>query len=730
MQASSEPVGWILGGSRRRLPSLFCWLLVFYGLSELAGMAGLPGDAAFHVSRYEIKGNTLLEPEITRNLFTNAIGPAVSLGCICRAMASLRQVYQDRGYTGVTVTLPEQQVTNGVVFIEVAQGASHRQQSRETIQASALPEARSSHPTAVTFEIRRFEVTGDTLLGAVEIKRILTPATGSAVTLDEVRLTAEALQRAYRERGYVSVAVTVPSQRLTNATVRLEVTEGKLAAVQVVGNRHFSSNNIVRALPSVHTNALLNSHVLQRELDMANQNRDRQIYPMIGPGPDPGTSALALRVKDRLPLHANLEADNDSTPGTPEMRLNLAVQYNNLWQYEHQFGVAYSFSPQDLKSLGNTPNFGLNQPLISSYSAFYRIPIPGGEAVDDPIINSAPFGYEEGTHQFRLPSARAPSELIFYASASSTDTGVKWSDPTVVSESSLLSIVSRDSGENLSGNQNVGSQLRFSLVTSGHSSWSAYVGADYKRSALTGFNTNNFFITTITTNAFGAETNRTVTSTNQPAVNEQVVYLPLNVGLDFAESDASGSTAVNVGLSWNMVGNAADFAGMAYSRAAKALFAKATLSARRDQQLPGGLSLLARANGQAATGALINNEQYALGGINSVRGYYEGDDYGDCGWSGSMELRSPLFQTRVAGLTRSVPAWLRANLFTDFGQGFLMEPASDGVSHRSLWGAGFGLSANINNHTDARMVIAWPLIQSANTVRAEPRACFTIGCQF
>jgi hemolysin activation/secretion protein len=139
---------------------------------------------------------------------------------------------------------------------------------------------------------------------------------------------------------------------------------------------------------------------------------------------------------------------------------------------------------------------------------------------------------------------------------------------------------------------------------------------------------------------------------------------------------------------------------------------------------------LARANGQAATGALINNEQFALGGINSVRGYYEGDDYGDRGWSGSLELRSPFFQTRVAGLTRSVPAWLRASVFTDFGQGFLMEPAGDGVSHRSLWGTGFGLSANINNHADARMVIAWPLVQSANTVRGEPRAYFTIGCQF
>ena len=616
------------------------------------------------------------------------------------------------------------------MFIEVAEGAPHHPPLKQTSEASAPPASPSRDPTSATFEIRHFNVSGDTLLGSGEVERVLTPATGPSVTLEDVRQAAAALQRAYRARGYLTVAVTVPSQRLTNATVRLEVTEGKLASIQVVGNRYFTSNNIVRVLPGLRTNLLLNSHVLQRELDLANQNRDRQIYPMIGPGPDPGTSALVLRVKDRLPLHANLEADNDSTPGTPEMRINLAAQYNNLWQDEHQFGVAYSFSPQELKSMGNTPNFGLNQPLISSYSAFYRMPIPGGEALEDPKVNATPFGYEEATHQFRLPSARTPSELIFYASASASDTGVKWSNPTVVSQDSLQSIISRDSGENLTGNQNVGSQFRFPLTSGGHSSWNAYIGADYKRSALTGFNTNNFFITTITTNAFGAETNRFTNSTNQPVVNHAVVYFPLNTGLEFAGADASGSTAVNLGLSGNAVGSSTDFGAMAYSKAAKALFAKAALSARRDQQLPGGVSLLARANGQAATGALINNEQMALGGINSVRGYYEGDNYGDCGWSGSLELRSPFFQTRVAGLTRSVPAWFRASAFTDFGQGFLLEPSAEGASARRLWGAGFGLSANINHHTDARMVIAWPLIQSANTLQGEPRAYFTVGCQF
>src|SRR5262249_42940880 len=163
------------------------------------------------------------------------------------------------------------------------------------------------------------------------------------------------------------------------------------------------------------------SLVFQQELDRANANRDRQIYPVITPGADPGTSALELKVKDRLPIHGRLELDNYSTPDTPELRANAAVQYNNLWQLEHQLGVQYSFSPEDYKQ-GNHPFYEL--PLIASYSAFYRMPlgaVNGGPREREYQLSD--FGYDEVTHRFRAPPVSDTSELLFYASRSSSDTG-------------------------------------------------------------------------------------------------------------------------------------------------------------------------------------------------------------------------------------------------------------------------------------------------------------------
>ncbi|MDB6108434.1 MAG: hypothetical protein JWR69_184, partial [Pedosphaera sp.] len=340
-----------------------------------------------------------------------------------------------------------------------------------------------------TFEVSRYLIAGNSVLRPEVFGGIFTNATGPAVSLERIRKALADLQLAYRERGFATVAVSLPQQQLTNATVKVTVTEGTLADIRVRGHRFFSSENVLRALPSLHTNTLLNSHIFQRELDLANANRDRQIYPTIEPGPEPGTSALELRVKDRLPFHGRFDLDNYSTPGTPDLRMNLAAQYNNLWQREHQLGLSYGFTPEELKAPGLTPNYFFNQPLISYYGAYYRMPFGGAPSVQEQINSSLNFGYNEATHQFRLPPAGVRPDLTIYASASSSDTGVNFGERQTVAHTPLLTIESQDTGRDFSVNEDLGGRLSVPLTVSDNARFSFSGGADFKRYALSSFNT-------------------------------------------------------------------------------------------------------------------------------------------------------------------------------------------------------------------------------------------------
>src|SRR5262249_33232764 len=211
------------------------------------------------------------------------------------------------------------------------------------------------------------------------------------------------LQLEYRARGFPTVKVTLPQQQITKGIVKIHVIEGRIDDIVVTGNRFFSSNNVMRALPSLHTNTILRGPILQAELDRANANQDRQIYAEIQPGSQPGTSDLLLRVKDRLPLHGRMELNNESSPGTPELRLNSSLLYHNLCQHENSLGVQYSFSPEQYKT-GDQWSF-YDLPLVANYSAFYRLPLANPESVSD-VVATRPgsFGFNEGTRQFQLPA--------------------------------------------------------------------------------------------------------------------------------------------------------------------------------------------------------------------------------------------------------------------------------------------------------------------------------------
>ena len=201
-------------------------------------------------------------------------------------------------------------------------------------------------------------------------------AFGTNVSFDAIRAVLGDLQMAYRERGFATVSVGLPQQKLTNATLKVKVTEGRLADIRVTGNRWFSSNNVMSALPSLHPDMLLNSHVFQRELDLANANRDRQIYPVIGPGLEPGTSELTLEGEGPFPVarasgsQQHAHARHAGPAGEFQFAIrqsvgNGASGWNSIQRH-----------PFEQYSEKNDFNWSpLDSPLIANYSGYYRIPL-------------------------------------------------------------------------------------------------------------------------------------------------------------------------------------------------------------------------------------------------------------------------------------------------------------------------------------------------------------------
>ena len=134
---------------------------------------------------------------------------------------------------------------------------------RET-EAAEPPAAGQTNAPA--FEVKGYQVEGNTVLPRRQVDDLLANYTGPAVEMERIYAGLADLQLTYRHLGFITVGVTLPRQRLTNGMVRVQVTEGRLSDIAILGNRYYSSNNIRRAVPGLVTNVLLNTKWLQPEL--------------------------------------------------------------------------------------------------------------------------------------------------------------------------------------------------------------------------------------------------------------------------------------------------------------------------------------------------------------------------------------------------------------------------------------------------------------------------------
>ncbi len=621
-----------------------------------------------------------------------------------------------------------------------------------------------------TFAVGKYLVMGNTVLPPEVIDHAITNvdgAFGTNVSFEGIRAVVMELQKAYRERGYVTVSVGLPQQKLTNATVKVKVTEGRLAAINVTGNRYYSSNNVMRALPSLHTNMLLNSHVVQRELDVANASRDRQIYPVIGPGPEPDTSDLTLKVNDQLPLHARLEVNNQATPNTPDLRMNFSVQYDNLWNLEHQIGIQYNFTPDQFKN--SDPYYGspFDIPLIANYSAYYRLPLGGYQSVEQQVdANPGSFGYNEITHQFQMPPPTGRPELTLYASRSTEDTDVQMGPQSVITGASpsgnptnLVALGTQTAGENVTLNEGLGFKLSLPLPALNRLVSTLTLGADYKYYQAASANANIFYELISTTNNGSAIKFGNVLYTLQPVRQTEVGYFPLNIGWNGSLPDTLGTTFFNVQPNFNFfsVNSEASaqvtitnvtrtqtnvvtktvmipghsFSSVAYTTNARPQYVMLRLGADRVQNIYKDWSVKLHADGQWANGPLFSNEQYAMGGTAGVRGYQDGQVYSDTGWRFSIEPQTPLMNVGMVGNEgHGETCWVRASVFLDYGRTYLLaQPPLGSESRESFFGVGWSMTANIGSHLDGRVTVAWPLIDHTGESDGA-HIYFGVGAQF
>ncbi len=169
-----------------------------------------------------------------------------------------------------------------------------------------------------------------------------------------------------------------------------------------------------------------------------------------------------------------------------------------------------------------------------------------------------------------------------------------------------------------------------------------------------------------------------------------VTYFPLSFLYNSCMTDPHGTTQVSAGLNMvfrGLISNDWAFAQNRYDARGNYLYA--TGSVERTQDLIAGTKLFVKVDGQVSDSPLINNEQYAGGGLENVRGYLETEALGDSAVHCTIELRAPeLTQSCGQG---NAKLQCTPFIFYDLAHLFVMDALQKQQATFDLEGTGVGL---------------------------------------
>jgi hemolysin activation/secretion protein len=187
-----------------------------------------------------------------------------------------------------------------------------------------------------------------------------------------------------------------------------------------------------------------------------------------------------------------------------------------------------------------------------------------------------------------------------------------------------------------------------------------------------------------------------------------------NLGANLIRRDLKSTTSISPELSQGVAAfGASKRHNPLASREAKSTFSKFNLDIQQRRVLPWNLQANLKFKTQIASTKLTPQEEFSLGGIDSVRGYPSGDYSADNAILSSAELLIPsLFipkSWRLPYAQQSLREQTTALVFVDYGWGKRRGPAAFEKKSADLLGIGVGLRFNLFDQAILRLEWGFPV---------------------
>ena len=223
---------------------------------------------------------------------------------------------------------------------------------------SPTEELPSPNSIPQTFTVKKIRVIGSTIFKQKDFEKITKNLIDRPVTMDELLEASSDITELYENEGYVTSGAFIPEQTLKDGVLEIQVLEGRLEDIKVIGSRRLKPSYIKSRL-AIASKQPLNKKRLLKGLQLLEVNPlIDSISAELGEGTRPGKNRLEVRIQEAKTFNPSITFDNDGSPGAGTFRRQIQIDEGNLLGYGDSIVAGYTNTDGS-----DSFNFNYNLPI-------------------------------------------------------------------------------------------------------------------------------------------------------------------------------------------------------------------------------------------------------------------------------------------------------------------------------------------------------------------------------
>jgi hemolysin activation/secretion protein len=192
-----------------------------------------------------------------------------------------------------------------------------------------IPEEKYDMPDGKKVFISEVMIVGNQAISEREIQKLVQGYVGQELSLADIYQMCSEIDQYYAKKGYFLARAYPPAQEVIDGVLTIEILEGKLGNIQVIGNKAYSESFILSYFKSLRDKPLCYDDFL-RALMLLNDNSDLMVGALFEKGKEFGYADVILRVRDKRPIHLYLNGNNYGRFLTTNTRIGGRLDWGNL----------------------------------------------------------------------------------------------------------------------------------------------------------------------------------------------------------------------------------------------------------------------------------------------------------------------------------------------------------------------------------------------------------------